>query len=166
MKSPSATIFKSQPPIWPSRFSSIQSINNTKLLAKPILIKISPDLSYNELDSIIELVKKYRISGIVATNSTNKRENLKTKENLVRKIGAGGLTGRPIKNKSTDVIKYIHQKSLGTIPIIGVGGINSVEDAIEKIDAGATLIQLYTGFIYQGPLLVKKINQEILKRYR
>jgi len=146
--------------------SSIQSINNTKLLAKPILIKISPDLSYNELDSIIELVKKYKISGIVATNSTNKRENLKTKENLVRKIGAGGLTGRPIKNKSTDVIKYIHQKSLGTIPIIGVGGINSVEDAIEKIDAGASLIQLYTGFIYQGPLLVKKINQEILKRYR
>ena len=146
--------------------SSIQSINNTKLLAKPILIKISPDLSYNELDSIIELVKKYKISGIVATNSTNKRENLKTKENLVRKIGDGGLTGRPIKNKSTDVIKYIHQKSLGTIPIIGVGGINSVEDAIEKIDAGASLIQLYTGFIYNGPLLVKKINQEILKRYR
>ena len=145
--------------------SSIQSINNTKLLAKPILIKISPDLSYNELDSIIELVKKYKISGIVATNSTNKRENLKTKENLVRKIGDGGLTGLPIKNKSTDVIKYIHQKSLGTIPIIGVGGINSVEDAIEKIEAGASLIQLYTGFIYQGPLLVKKINQEILKRY-
>tara|TARA_B100001057_G_scaffold334819_1_gene335442 strand:+ start:6830 stop:7888 length:1059 start_codon:yes stop_codon:yes gene_type:complete len=146
--------------------SSIQSINNTKLLPKPILIKISPDLNYNELDSIIELVKKYKINGIVATNSTNKRENLKTKENLVRKIGAGGLTGRPIKNKSTDVIKYIHQKSSGTIPIIGVGGINSVEDAIEKIDAGASLIQLYTGFIYQGPLLVKKINQEILKRYR
>ena len=145
--------------------SSVQLINQSKVLPKPVLIKISPDLNNSELDSIIELVKKYKIYGIVATNSTNKRVNLKTKENLVRKIGPGGLTGQPIKNKSTDVIKYIHQKSSGTIPIIGVGGINSVEDAIEKIDAGASLIQLYTGFIYEGPLLVKKINQEILKRY-
>ncbi len=145
--------------------SSIQLINNSKTSPKPILIKISPDLSYSELDSIIELVKKYQIHGVVATNSTNNRDNLKTKENLVRKIGAGGLTGRPIKNMSTDVIKYIYKKSSGTIPIIGVGGINSVEDAIEKIDAGASLIQLYTGFVYEGPLLVKKINQEILKKY-
>jgi len=145
--------------------SSIQSINNTKSFPKPILIKISPDLDLKSLDEIIALVKKYNISGIVATNSTNKRDGLKTNFNKVDNIGPGGLTGSPIKEMSTNMIKYIYQKSSGSIPIIAVGGIMSADDAIEKIEAGASLIQLYTGFIYEGPLIVKRINKAILEKY-
>lgn len=145
--------------------SSIQSINNTKSSPKPILIKISPDLDFKSLDEILVLVKKYNISGIVATNSTNKRSGLKTNFSKVDNIGPGGLTGSPIKEMSTNMIKYIYQKSSGSIPIIAVGGIMSAEDAIEKIEAGASLIQLYTGFIYEGPLIVKRINKAILEKY-
>ncbi len=145
--------------------SSIQSINNAKSKPKPILIKISPDLDFSDLDEVIVLIKKYKISGVVATNSTNKREGLKTNSNKLKNIGLGGLTGYPIKDMSTRMIKYIYQKSSGSIPIIAVGGIMTPEDAIEKIEAGASLIQLYTGFVYKGPLLVKDINEAILKKY-
>jgi len=145
--------------------SSIQSINNSKSCPKPILIKISPDLHFKDVDEIITLIKKYNIAGVVAANSTNKRDGLKTNFNNVKKIGLGGLTGSPIREMSTNMIKYIYQKSSGSIPIVAVGGIMSPEDAIEKIEAGASLIQLYTGFVYEGPLLVKRINKAILKKY-
>ena len=145
--------------------SSIQSINNAKTSPKPILVKISPDLDFADVDGVITLIKKYNIAGIVATNSTNKRDGLKTNVNKVKNIGLGGLTGFPIKDMSTNMIKYIYQKSSGSIPIIAVGGIMSPDDAIEKIEAGASLVQLYTGFIYEGPLLIKRINKAILKKY-
>lgn len=145
--------------------SSIQSINNKKSFPKPILIKISPDLDFREVDEILILIKKYNVAGIVATNSTNKRSQLKTNLNKVQNIGLGGLTGSPIKDMSTKMIKYIYQKSSGSIPIIAVGGIMNPEDAVEKIEAGASLIQLYTGFVYEGPMLVKRINKAILEKY-
>lgn len=142
---------------------SVQEINLSKEKQKPILIKISPDLNNFQLDDVINLVEKYNISGIVATNSTNSRNNLREKNQRINKIGNGGLTGKPINTLSTNVISYIHKKSGGKIPIIAVGGIMSAEDALEKIKAGASLIQLYTGFIYEGPILVKNINKAILK---
>ena len=144
--------------------SSIQLINNSKQKPKPILIKISPDLEYKYVDEILFLISKYKISGIVATNSTNSRDNLNTSIKKIKKIGPGGLTGLPIKNMSTNMIKYIYNKSSGSIPIIAVGGIMTASDAIEKLEAGASLIQLYSGFVYEGPLLIKKINKEILKQ--
>tara|TARA_Y100001954_G_scaffold57609_2_gene62181 strand:+ start:796 stop:1830 length:1035 start_codon:yes stop_codon:yes gene_type:complete len=143
--------------------TSVQKINLSKVKPKPILIKISPDLNNFQLDDVIGLVEKYKISGIVATNSTSSRNNLNEKNQRINKIGDGGLTGKPINSLSTNVIRYIHKKSNGKIPIIAVGGILRPEDAIEKIKAGASLIQLYTGFIYEGPSLVKNINKEILK---
>jgi len=142
----------------------VQQLNSQKNIPKPILIKISPDLNNFQLDDVIALVKKYNISGIVATNSTNSREKLTIDEKKIKKIGPGGLTGEPIKSKSTYVIKYIYQKTSGKIPIIAVGGIMSIQDALDKIEAGASLLQLYTGFIYEGPILVKKINKAILKK--
>jgi dihydroorotate dehydrogenase len=145
--------------------SSIQLINNSKKKPKPILIKISPDLEFKHIDEILFLISKYKISGIVATNSTNSRNNLNTNIKKIKKIGPGGLTGLPIKNMSTNMIRYIYNKSSGSIPIIAVGGIMTASDAIEKLEAGASLIQLYTGFVYEGPLLIKKINKEILKKY-
>lgn len=125
---------------------------------KPVLLKIAPDLSEQQLDDIVEIVKETGIHGLIATNTTIDRNVLvKEKENAERN-GAGGISGKPLKEKSTAVIRYLHQKSEGKIPIIGVGGIHSPEDALEKIKAGASLVQLYTGFIYEGPQLTKKIN--------
>ena len=141
---------------------AVQKLNSRKINPKPILIKISPDLNNFQLDDVIDLVGMYNISGIVATNSTNTRDNLIITKEKINKIGAGGLTGKPINSMSTRTIKYIFTKSEGKIPIIAVGGIMSVEDALEKINAGASLIQLYTGFVYEGPALVRKINRAIL----
>jgi len=124
---------------------------------KPIFLKIAPDLSNAQLDDIIEIVSHSGIDGILATNTTISRDGLKTSEVELTAIGDGGLSGLPLKRKSTEIIKYIHQKSKGTIPIMGIGGIHSPEDALEKMDAGAGLIQLYTGFIYEGPGLITKI---------
>lgn len=129
---------------------------------RPILLKVSPDLNNNQLDDIISLFKSTHIDGIVATNTSVSRENLLTKAETIKQIGNGGLSGKPISKRSTEVIHYLHEKSNGEIPIIGVGGIFTAEDAIEKLRAGATLVQLYTGFIYEGPSLVKKINKKIL----
>lgn len=124
---------------------------------KPVLLKIAPDLNHTQLDDIIEIVQNSKTDGIVATNTTIGRENLKTDAQTVTEIANGGLSGKPVTLKSTEVIRYISQKTKGKMPIIGVGGIHSAADAQEKIDAGASLVQLYTGFIYQGPSLIKEI---------
>lgn len=143
--------------------STVVVENNKKENPKPILLKIAPDLSNEQLDDIIDIVRNTKIHGLIATNTTISRSNLSTSNEKVNEIGAGGLSGKPLMSRSTQVIKYIHQKSNASIPIIGVGGIHSAEDAIEKIKAGAVLIQLYTGFIYEGPSLIRKINEEIVK---
>ena len=145
---------------------SIQEQNALKASKKPILLKIAPDLTNEQLDDIIEIVEEIKLDGVIATNTTISRDNLETSKEIVDKIGAGGLSGKPVKNRSTEVIKYLATKSNKSFPIIGVGGIHSAEDAIEKLDAGADLIQLYTGFIYEGPALVKKINKAILQKLK
>lgn len=129
---------------------------------KPILLKIAPDLTDSQLMDIIELVDTTKIDGVIATNTTIAREHLKSHILLVEETG--GLSGRPLKNRSTEVIRFLAEKSNKSFPIIGVGGIHSAEDALEKLDAGADLIQLYTGFVYEGPALVKNINRAILNR--
>ncbi len=142
----------------------LQVLNNKKESRKPILLKIAPDLSNEQLDDIIEIIADTRIDGVIATNTTISRSGLKTAKEEVNAIGNGGLSGKPVKVRSTEVIKYLSDKSNKAFPIIGVGGIHSKEDALEKIDAGATLVQIYTGLIYEGPSLIKRINQSILKR--
>ena len=145
---------------------SIQEQNALKVSKKPILLKIAPDLTNEQLDDIIEIIEEIKLDGVIATNTTISRDNLKTSKEIVDEIGAGGLSGKPVKNRSTEVIKYLATKSNKSFPIIGVGGIHSAEDAIEKLEAGADLIQLYTGFIYEGPALVKKINKAILQKLK
>jgi dihydroorotate dehydrogenase len=140
--------------------NALLSINRTKELPKPILLKIAPDLNDNQLMDIISIVKYTGLDGIIATNTTINRENLKSDN----KKETGGLSGKPLLARSTEVIKFISKNSNNSIPIIGVGGINSVEDALEKFDAGADLIQIYTGFIYEGPNLIRSINKALLNR--
>lgn len=137
----------------------LQMLNNQKQQPRPILLKIAPDLTNEQLDDIIEIVRETELAGLVATNTTISREGLQTPAAELEKIGAGGLSGRPVRERATEVIRYIHRKSGGTIPIIAVGGIFTAADAQEKLDAGASLVQVYTGFIYEGPTIVKKICQ-------
>lgn len=144
--------------------NKLQEINSNKPKRKPILLKVSPDLNIQQLDEVIEIVRNTGIDGVVATNTTLARHNLVHDVELSKHIGSGGLSGKPLKDQSTEVIRYLAMKSNKAFPIIGVGGIFSADDAIEKLDAGADLIQIYTGFIYQGPLLVKRINQKLLNR--
>ena len=144
--------------------NSLQDLNNKKEKRKPILLKIAPDLTNEQLDDIIDIVADTKIDGVIATNTTIDRSGLKTAENSVQAIGNGGLSGKPIRLRSTQVIKYLADKSNKAFPIIGVGGIHSAEDALEKLDAGATLLQVYTGFIYEGPSIVKRINKAILEK--
>ena len=144
--------------------STLQEKNAAKRKPKPILLKIAPDLTNSQLDDIIDLVAETGIAGIIATNTTISREGLKTEKSFIEQIGAGGLSGKVLRNRATEVIRYLHTQSGGSFPIIGVGGINSPESAIEKLEAGASLIQLYTGFIYEGPMLVKLINKAILEK--
>jgi dihydroorotate dehydrogenase len=125
---------------------------------KPVLLKISPDLNWDQIDETLAVIQRCHIDGIVAVNTTTIRKGLKTPENKVISIGNGGLSGLPLKDRSTEIIRYIHQKTKGKLPIIGVGGIENAEDAITKLEAGATLLQVYTGFIYKGPILAKSIN--------
>lgn len=139
----------------------LKKINASKNKPKPILLKIAPDLNDSQLDEVIEIVAQTKIDGIIATNTTTSRENLKTPSSTVQEIGNGGLSGKPITKRSTEVIRYLAQKSNKAFPIIGVGGIHSAEDALEKLEAGADLVQIYTGFIYEGPGLVKQINEAI-----
>lgn len=143
--------------------SELKTINKTFSKEKPILLKIAPDLNDQQLDEIIEVVKASKIDGVIASNTSTNRSDLKTKEARLSVIGNGGLSGQPVKDRSTRVIQYLSDHSNKAFPIIGVGGIHSASDAIEKIKAGASLVQVYTGFIYEGPSLVKSINKEIAK---
>lgn len=142
---------------------ALTDYRNMQSVYKPILLKVSPDLNDEQIDSNISVAMEMRLDGFVATNTTTSREGLTTSTDLVSRLGNGGLSGAPLKTRSTEIIRRIHSKTGGKMPIIGVGGIMSVEDALEKIEAGATLIQLYTGFIYQGPILAKKICKSLLK---
>jgi len=144
--------------------AACQEINNSKENPKPILLKIAPDLNNGQLDEIIDLVAETKIDGVIASNTSVSREDLKASKERLQEIGNGGLSGQPIKEKSTKVIKYLADKSNKAFPIIGVGGIHSEADALEKINAGADLVQIYTGFIYEGPSLIKRINKAILKQ--
>ena len=126
------------------------------------MLKIAPDLSHDQLNDIISIVINTKIDGVIATNTTIDRSKLKTDKNRLDKIGNGGLSGKPLSERSTEVIRYLSNKSNNAFPIIGVGGIHSVDDAIEKLEAGASLIQIYTGFIYEGPSIIKRINKKIL----
>jgi dihydroorotate dehydrogenase len=143
--------------------NSLASLNKELGKPKPLLLKIAPDLSKEELDDIIDIVQQTGIEGIVATNTTIDRSGLKTSTSEIDKIGAGGLSGKPLRSRATEVISYIHQKTNGTIPIIAVGGIFTAEDAIEKLNAGASLVQVYTGFVYEGPGIAKNICKGILR---
>ncbi|MBP1841392.1 quinone-dependent dihydroorotate dehydrogenase [Formosa algae] len=144
--------------------STVKAANKTFGKEKPILLKIAPDLNDVQLDEIIALVKETKLDGVIASNTSVDRSGLQASDSELQAIGNGGLSGQPITAKSTQVIQYLSEKSNKAFPIIGVGGIHSAEDALEKLNAGATLVQIYTGFIYEGPALIKKINKAILKR--
>jgi dihydroorotate dehydrogenase len=138
--------------------------NTSKPNPKPILLKIAPDLSMHQVDDIIEIVQETNIQGLIVSNTTISRESLNTSTTELERIGMGGLSGEPVKNKSTALIKYIAEKSNQGIDMIAVGGIFTAEDAQEKLDAGAKLVQVYTGFVYEGPCIVKKILAGISKK--
>ncbi|MBF0596624.1 quinone-dependent dihydroorotate dehydrogenase [Faecalibacter rhinopitheci] len=140
---------------------TLQRHNGIKENPKPILLKIAPDLTNEQLDDIIEIVTETKIAGIIATNTTISREGLQSDPMIVQEMG--GVSGKPLKQRSTEVIKYLSNKSNKAFPIIGVGGIHSPEDAVEKLDAGASLIQIYTGFIYEGPGLAKEICEKLIQ---
>lgn len=142
--------------------SQLQTINNGYSKPKPLLLKIAPDLNKQQLDDIISLAFETKLNGIVATNTTIERSNLSTSKLAIEKMGAGGLSGKPLQSKSTEVLKYIVQNSNNKIPIIASGGIFTVADAIEKLETGASLIQVWTGFIYEGPSIIKKINKALI----
>lgn len=139
--------------------NTLQQRNSKNGINRPILLKIAPDLTHEQLDDIVDIVKETKIAGVIATNTTIVRDGLKSEK---YNDETGGLSGKPLTERSTEVIRYLHKKSNGAFPIIGVGGIHSPEDAMEKLKAGASLVQLYTGFIYEGPGLIKRINKKIL----
>ncbi|MBK6976916.1 MAG: quinone-dependent dihydroorotate dehydrogenase [Cytophagaceae bacterium] len=130
---------------------------------KPILLKIAPDLTDSQLDDIVDIVLESGIDGVIATNTTLSREGLNTDKSVVDNIGAGGLSGKPLTKRSTEVIRYLNKKGEGKFVIIGVGGIYNAKDAKEKLEAGASLVQVYSGFIYEGMAIAKKINDGLLK---
>ncbi len=139
----------------------IQTLNNSKNAPKPVFLKIAPDLSNHQIDEVSELIELTRLTGLIVSNTTISRTGLKTNSLKIERIGMGGLSGLPLKHRSTEIINYLIKVRKVNFHIIGVGGIHSADDAIEKFEAGASLIQLYTGFIYEGPGLVKKINLSI-----
>jgi dihydroorotate dehydrogenase len=139
--------------------NTLQKQNNSKPKRKPILLKIAPDLTDTQLSDIIDIVEVTKIDGVIATNTTLARDGLKSNETLTSQ--SGGLSGKPLNKRSTEVIRYLHTHSKGAFPIVGVGGIHTPSDAKEKLDAGASLIQLYTGFVYEGPALVCNINKKL-----
>lgn len=141
----------------------IKNLNAAKPVAKPILLKIAPDLTQGQLDDIIEILIETKLDGVIATNTTISRESLQTPRANVEAIGSGGVSGKPLTQRATEVIRYLRQKLGPAFPIIGVGGIMTTKDALEKLEAGADLIQIYTGFIYEGPGFVKRINEAILR---
>lgn len=144
----------------------VLKVRKEMVISKPILLKISPDLNKKQLDETLEIVSGLQLDGIVATNTTLNRDGLKTPPEEIKAIGEGGMSGEPITARSLEMVRYIHGKTGGSVPIIAVGGIMDVQDALNMFEAGATLIQLYTGFIYEGPGLVRRINRELLKKRR
>jgi len=141
----------------------VQERNLARPKPRPLLLKIAPDLTDAQLDDILDIARETQLSGLVATNTTIARPTtLRTAAATVASYGAGGLSGRPLRERATEVIRYLHQRSQGALPIVGAGGIHSAQDALDKLAAGATLVQLYTGFIYEGPGLVKQINQALV----
>lgn len=141
--------------------NTLEKRNQLNPVKRPILLKIAPDLTNEQLDDIVEIVLETKIAGVIATNTTVDRNGLYSEDTLVKETG--GLSGKPLTQRSTEVIRYLSQKSNKAFPIIGVGGIHSPQDAKDKLEAGASLIQLYTGFIYEGPGLIKDICKELLK---
>ncbi len=142
--------------------STLKNLNETYGQPKPLLLKIAPDLNNDLLNDIIDIAAELQLDGLVASNTTISREGLATSAERIEQIGNGGLSGLPVRNRSTEIIKYIHEKTDGRLPIIAVGGIFNAKDAQEKLDAGASLVQIYTGFIYEGPGVVKKICKGLL----
>ena len=140
--------------------NTLQQKNELKKKPKPILLKIAPDLTNEQLLDIIEIIQVTKIAGVIATNTTISREGLQSEN----KAEMGGLSGKPLTKRATEVIRFLSEKSNKAFPIIGVGGIHSAKDAMEKLEAGASLVQLYTGFIYEGPQLIKDINKKILEK--
>jgi dihydroorotate dehydrogenase len=135
----------------------LQQLNQTFQQQKPILLKIAPDLTWPQIDDVIDLAKEIDLDGLVATNTTISREQLQTTNDKLQAIGAGGLSGKPLEKQSTQIVEYMHKKTGGTIPVIGSGGIFTPTNALQKLNAGATLIEVWTGFIYEGPFIVKRI---------
>jgi len=144
--------------------AELKALNTIKEEPKPILLKIAPDLTDSQLDDIIEIVKTTHIDGVVATNTTISRENISYTKEEIEAFGAGGLSGKPLRERSTEVIRYLVEKSNNAFPVVGVGGIMSPQDALDKLNAGASLIQIYTSFIYEGPGFLKRINKFLLKK--
>ena len=142
----------------------MKNLNKKFKVQRPILLKISPDLNDFQLDEVISLILETKIAGVIACNTSIIREDLNTPCKDLDAIGSGGLSGKPIRNRSTRVIKYLSNKSNNAFSIIGVGGIHSPQDAMEKLEAGADLIQIYTGFVYEGPGIIKKINKALLNK--
>lgn len=143
---------------------ALQERNFQKSRPKPLLLKIAPDLTEQQLDDIAEIVRETRLAGVIAVNTTVSREGLQTPPKELARIGNGGLSGKPLRHRATEVIRYLSQKSKGQFVIIGAGGIFTAEDAREKLAAGADLVQVYTGFVYQGPATVKRICKGLSRR--
>ncbi len=141
--------------------NTLQEYNHKKEAPKPILLKIAPDLTNPQLLDIISIVEDTKISGVIATNTTLRRDELASDPSISAETG--GLSGKPLTNRSTEVIRFLDTQSNSSFPIIGVGGIHTPEDAIEKLEAGASLVQLYTGFVYEGPLAVKRILEALVR---
>ena len=144
-------------------FSHLQAENSKFKIQKPILLKIAPDLTKEQIDDVVELAMEIKLDGLVATNTTISRSGLTTNDSRLKIIGAGGLSGLPLKQRSTEIVKYICERTKGKVPVIASGGIFTGEDASEKLQAGASLVQVWTGFIYEGPGIVKKICKKLNK---
>ena len=140
----------------------LQMINNGKAISKPILLKIAPDLTQEQIDDVVDLAMEIQLDGLVCSNTTISRIGLITPKEEIEKIGAGGLSGQPVKERSTSIVNYINQRTKGEIPVIASGGIFTAEDAKEKLNSGASLVQVWTGFIYEGPAIVKRICQSLV----
>jgi dihydroorotate dehydrogenase len=141
--------------------SQLQNINQSKAKPKPLLLKIAPDLTIEQLDDIVALAFEVNLAGLVATNTTISRANLTTSSSQITAIGAGGLSGKPLTKRSTEVVTYLHEQTSGKIPIIASGGIFTGTDAKEKLATGASLLQVWTGFVYEGPGVVKRICADL-----
>ena len=144
--------------------SHLQDINHGRVNSKPLLLKIAPDLTVGQLDDIIDLAHEVKLSGLVATNTTLSREGLHTSAETIDQAGAGGLSGKPLRAKSTQIVQYIRKQTGGTMPVIASGGIFTGEDAKEKLDAGASLVQVWTGFVYEGPGIARRLCRHLVSQ--